>query len=388
METMATGETMELTGVSIYRGQQITLVVVSSLMTFFGVLALSLRVAGRYLVVRHLGIDDWLMVGGTFFTVGYLIEILYGLRFGEGLHGINLSIDNMSNILKIIYAIQLTYNTVLTLVKCSIVSFYLRLATVDSTFRRLCKATIQFIAVLYVISQLVAIMQCLPIKANWDLTENIPKQCINTLVYYYTNAAINIIVDIWILVLPIKTLSGIKRPTRDKIVLLVIFGVGAFSCLSSIIRLYTVRIYAQSSDPFYDGVPINTWSMIEVNVAIVCASVPAMKPLFTKTIRERMTTRTGWTTNLATGRTHLGTQFGRQMIPLSDEMHESQTSIPSPVRENKSGYSARATADGFSGSDEYIVKQSSLGGGIVYESAFTVEEHYVGISKILRDGEF
>lgn len=42
----------------------------------------------------------------------------------------------------------------------------------------------------------------------------------------------------------------------------------------SIVRLYTIRVFAQSDDPFYDGAPINMWSFIEVNVAIVCASVP------------------------------------------------------------------------------------------------------------------
>jgi hypothetical protein len=101
-----------------------------------------------------------------------------------------------------------------------------------------------------------------------------------------------------------------------------------------------------------------------------------------------MTTRTGWTTGHMTGRTHLGIQFGHQIIPLSgDEMRESRPSTPSPVRENKSGYSVRATADGFGGSDEYIMRKGSLGGGLVYESAFTVEEQYVGISKILREAQ-
>jgi hypothetical protein len=44
----------------------------------------------------------------------------------------------------------------------------------------------------------------------------------------------------------------------------------------SIVRLYTIKIFASSNDPFYDGAPINIWSFIEVNVAIICASVPGM----------------------------------------------------------------------------------------------------------------
>jgi hypothetical protein len=80
------------------------------------------------------------------------------------------------------------------------------------------------------------------------------------------------------LVMPYNTLKSIKRPTRDKIALLAVFGIGAFSCISSMIRLYTIKVFATSEDPFYDGVPINIWSMIEINVAIICASVPGKSP--------------------------------------------------------------------------------------------------------------
>jgi hypothetical protein len=45
-------------------------------------------------------------------------------------------------------------------------------------------------------------------------------------------AVINIVLDIWILALPVSTLKDIKRPRRDKIVLFIIFGIGAFSCIS------------------------------------------------------------------------------------------------------------------------------------------------------------
>jgi len=49
-------------------------------------------------------------------------------------------------------------------------------------------------------------------------------------------ASINIIVDIWILVMPISTLKNINRPRRDKIVLFIVFGVGGFSCISRLVN--------------------------------------------------------------------------------------------------------------------------------------------------------
>jgi hypothetical protein len=66
----------------------------------------------------------------------------------------------------------------------------------------------------------------------------------------------------------------------------VVFSLGVFSCISSIVRLHSIRIYTESSDPFYDSVPINLWSMVEVNIGIWCASMPALKALIAPRPRD------------------------------------------------------------------------------------------------------
>jgi hypothetical protein len=53
------------------------------------------------------------------------------------------------------------------------------------------------------------------------------------------------------------------------------------------VRLHAIRLYTESSDPFFDSVPINLWSMVEVNVGILCASIPSLKALFSKGQREQ-----------------------------------------------------------------------------------------------------
>lgn len=55
-------------------------------------------------------------------------------------------------------------------------------------------------------------------------------------------------------------------------------------------RLHSICIYTESKDPFYDSVPINLWSMIEVNIGICCASIPACKALFLSGQRQRSKT--------------------------------------------------------------------------------------------------
>jgi hypothetical protein len=88
--------------------------------------------------------------------------------------------------------------------------------------------------------------------------------------------------DLWILVLPIKMILRIPRPPREKIAVFVIFGLGIVSTIASIIRLQSLRIFTLSNDPNYDSLPINTWSMVEVNIGIACACVPTLKPLVSR----------------------------------------------------------------------------------------------------------
>jgi hypothetical protein len=103
-------------------------------------------------------------------------------------------------------------------------------------------------------------------------------------------SSINILIDVWIIVLPISTILKVQRPKREKAALVGIFCLGAFSCFASIVRLHSIRIYTESKDPFFDSVPINLWSMVEVNIGIYCASIPACKALFSSAQHQRSKT--------------------------------------------------------------------------------------------------
>lgn len=93
--------------------------------------------------------------------------------------------------------------------------------------------------------------------------------------------------DLWILVLPLRLIIRIPRPPREQVALFIIFGLGVVSTVASIIRLQSLRIFTLSNDPFYDSLPINTWSMVEVNIGILCACIPTLKPLLSRARKHR-----------------------------------------------------------------------------------------------------
>ncbi|KAL1796564.1 hypothetical protein ACET3X_005104 [Alternaria dauci] len=259
---------------------------VSAALTILSIICVALRLYTRTLIVRNIGKDDYAMVFALLFTVAYLVAIFILRDNGMGFSGKVLELRQMLNQIQATLAIEIVYYLIINAIKISILFFYLRIA-VEKRFEYLCKVTIYFLVAFGVICVIVCLAQCVPLHKMWDLAGQVPGQCINATAFFYTTSAINIIADIWILLLPITTLLKVQRPRREKFALVIIFSLGAFSCIASIVRLYSVGVYTESKDPFFDSVPINVWSMVEINVGILCASIPATKALFSKAQRHR-----------------------------------------------------------------------------------------------------
>ncbi|KAK5657831.1 hypothetical protein OQA88_2904 [Cercophora sp. LCS_1] len=256
-----------------------------------------------------------------------------------------LTPDNMVAFIKTTLAIQVMYYANICCIKTSILVTYLRFA-VSRTFRTLCYATIALHVVFFVICFVVTLAQCRPISKMWDFTNAIAGSCINTTAFFYFTSSFNIVTDLWILALPIPTLRNIQRPKREKIALFLIFGAGTFAATASIVRLYTIRIYTESTDPFRDGIPVNLWSIIEVTVAISCASVPALKPIFSR--RQRAATRAAKSVSSGTS----GMQYSGRVGYSQSQIGRSQPQIYSYeppqtylAREVRAEYEAEQTQE-------------------------------------------
>ncbi|OAL44404.1 hypothetical protein IQ07DRAFT_250802 [Pyrenochaeta sp. DS3sAY3a] len=269
------------------QARQDVMIGVSIAMTLIGVTCVALRVYTRGFIVKNMGIEDWTMIAAATLTIVLLLELIAGAKeFDLGFSGLNLTQEQMIGSLKIILAVVVVYKMVVTLIKISILMIYLRLA-VNATFERLCKGTMALLAVYQLIVIIVVPAQCRPLHKLWDFTGEVEGHCINANAFYHATSAFHIAMDLWILVLPLKIIIRIPRPPREKIALFVIFGLGVISTIASVIRLQSLRTFTLSNDPFYDSLPINTWSMVEVNIGILCASIPTLKPLVSMAQRHR-----------------------------------------------------------------------------------------------------
>ncbi|KAK3942531.1 hypothetical protein QBC46DRAFT_362537 [Diplogelasinospora grovesii] len=283
------------------------LVITSVVMTAMAGIFVCLRCISRFYLIRNPGPDDYLIIGATIFTIGYVVDIfvLRANHLGFPMTMLKLTEDTQATL-----AIQVMYCANIFCIKTSILYTYVRFA-VTRTFRWLCIGTIILHSVFFFICFVVTLAQCRPLSKMWDMTGTVQGSCINTTAFFYSTSSFNILTDIWILALPIRTLRELTLPRQEKIALFLIFGVGTFACVASIVRLHTIYTYTEAADPFREGILVNLWSIIEVTMAISCASVSAIKPIFSSrqrrvTLAARSTTTRQGSTSVSVSRTGTG----------------------------------------------------------------------------------
>lgn len=120
------------------------------------------------------------------------------------------------------------YTCALPFAKISILAFYLRVFSAKNTFRILVYATMAFVAAYATSGVVVIIFSCNPISASWDLAvaAQPTTKCVNRPKNYLAQASLNIISDIFIVLLPAPLVWKLQMPLRQRLSLIGIFALG------------------------------------------------------------------------------------------------------------------------------------------------------------------
>ncbi|KAF5871308.1 putative cfem domain-containing protein [Botrytis fragariae] len=239
-----------------------------------------LRVWSR-VSLGQFGLDDGLIVLSMILSIAetyahwqYVIFNFVGLHIWD----VPLDHDPVPG-LKYNFAVQILYNPILAIVKTSILMFFLRLAGQKTEIKRIIWALLIINNALMVAIFIVVIFQCTPIAYNWQV--DIPGgYCIEQGVFYVATAVVALVTDILVLIVPFWIVIGLKMPRRTKIAVIGVFFLGILVTVVGIVRL-TMMIIAFFYPPPVDstrGISFVT-SVIEINLAIITASAPALKPV-------------------------------------------------------------------------------------------------------------
>lgn len=217
----------------------------------------------------------------------------------------------------------------MALVKNAVLVFLLRLGRTSQSLRLFILSLLFLNNLMMVAIFITVVFQCIPINKTFH--PELSGTCINTPHFFITTAALTILTDILVLIIPTWLLWDLRMKPRKKIATIFLLSLGFLVTGISVFRLYFLSTFYYGSpnpDPTYSVA--GTSSAIEVNVAIIAACGPSMKPLivrFLPSVFERETTNDhagGWPYSLTFGdqlRTYsasataakLGSSFGSDL---------------------------------------------------------------------------
>ncbi|KAJ6155393.1 hypothetical protein N7470_005959 [Penicillium chermesinum] len=215
-----------------------------------------------------------------------------GLRLFTRIH-IMRKIESNDWMVVVALAFWLTvpfYNAAVLCAKASILLQYFRVFPTQR-MRVVCWFMITVLAIYGTWAVLSAFLNCIPVAKFWD--PSIDGFCLSKPGLWFSNASMHIATDLFILIIPIPALISIEIPRRHKAALIGVFALGGFVCVTSIIRLVSLKRIADSTDPTYDNVGAASWSAIECNTGIICACLPTLKPLVSRIMPGLLSTLDG-----------------------------------------------------------------------------------------------
>lgn len=138
-------------------------------------------------------------------------------------------------------------------------------------------------AILVVLSSLYSIFlfaQCTPAFALWTKVPG--STCWSPHVITYTGAATSVFsafVDLNVAIYPIFIMRKLQMELRKKIGVCILMGLGALATICAACKIPHLQDQA-TQDITWNVIPLSCWTMAEVNLVMIAASVPLLRPFW------------------------------------------------------------------------------------------------------------
>ena len=127
---------------------------------------------------------------------------------------------------------------------------------------------------------IIALTQCSPRPLSTAWTH--PGTCIPNQTSAATMGAINALIDLTILLLPIRMVCTLQMSRKQKYLICSVFALGLIAVAVSIARAVYIATQGFKSGAFAFVI----WSTTEPAVGLICACLPVMRPLYTTGLRK------------------------------------------------------------------------------------------------------
>ncbi|KAI9923726.1 hypothetical protein ASPWEDRAFT_120507 [Aspergillus wentii DTO 134E9] len=271
--------------------------------------------------------DDWLIVGAVVSVTANVVCTIEAGQHGQGKHVWSLTLQDVSDMMKVLYANVLLYVVTVPLTKLSIIFFYRRIFGMHWILW-----VCFFLTTGYWFSCTITfLVACTPPSYYWSqyLDPTGGKCRFPFYPFYVGNAAANVVTDGIILIVPIRVVWQLQMRTAQKWMVTGIFLLGGFVVIASIIRIYYMTFLKSSLDITWIMGSVFVWSSIEPCIGIVCACLPTLQPLLRHALTYIVNSTRSKRSNAA------GESSGKR--PSGPSASEGVDSVPNMDRNHRKG---------------------------------------------------
>ncbi|MCJ1476024.1 hypothetical protein MMC13_004688 [Lambiella insularis] len=239
-----------------------------------------MRLYTKFFITKSRGWEDYTIFSAWFLSVCFAVVGILFAQVGAGVDGWNLRIRSVPAIRLLAWIVEAVYVPTIYLTKLSIILQCVKVfaPTKKGIIYWTSQFFIWFNAMFYVAIFLSNIFQCWPVSAAWLPVRE--STCINVNFSLIITAAINVLSDFALLILPLYAIWHLHMPRQRKVSISLAFAAGGFACVSSAIRLYFSIIYNHSNDQTYLLIQVLFWSYAEIYSGIIACCIPLLARFF------------------------------------------------------------------------------------------------------------
>ncbi|KAF9699389.1 hypothetical protein EKO04_002689 [Ascochyta lentis] len=248
-----------------------------AILAFFLRLGASLPTDGR-----QMSWDDATMAVVVLLAIPPAVFSVFLADNGLGRDMWTLRDRQITNVLHFYFAGEIFYVLSLGVSKISILCFYLRVFP-NKDFRRLIYGVMGLSMAYTVAFFFATTFQCTPVSHAWYQWDGLHQgKCNDIHLQGWIAAGINIVLDALVMILPLKHLAGLNMNLKRKVMVIAMFSVGIIVIIISSLRLYTLAHFAKSTNITWDYFEAGYWSLLEIDVSIICGCMPAHRLLISR----------------------------------------------------------------------------------------------------------
>lgn len=214
----------------------------------------------RFSASRRYSPDDWVVLAALAVGLPCAIVNRQGLvHHGLGKDAWTMSAEDVSTFAMYFYVLEALYLSAISLVKLTLLVFYLTIFPSVSTgawTRGMLWGSIAFNVVLAAACVFLAIFQCNPVSYYWKqfLHDDVTATCIASAPVAWANASLNVALDLWMIVIPLKEVWNLRLNFKKKAGVVIMFLMGTLYVFPSFLLSF---FFGSHSEPRFHSFSVH-----------------------------------------------------------------------------------------------------------------------------------